>query len=171
MGRVGAAKPESDAVSENSNRSALWPADNPAVMAHLNLLQGIINRLALSSASCKTWCVTLVAALLALSGTTRQPAIVTVALVPVVIFGFMDTMYLSRERAYRALYKDVLASIHAGTYTLASTFEASAPLQYRDCFKAILSWAIFPVYLGLIALYVAARCLGGFALIAQAAAG
>src|ERR1700730_5201974 len=68
--------------------SPLWPADNPAVTTHISMLQGIINRLANNSGSCKTWCLTVVSALLSLAGATHLPAIVTFALVPVVIFGF-----------------------------------------------------------------------------------
>ena len=83
--------------------SPFRPADNPAAIEHIKLLQGIVNRLANNSASCKTWCLTLVAALLSLAGTSRNLAIVPISLVPVVVFGFIDTMYLAQERAYRDL--------------------------------------------------------------------
>ena len=33
-------------MSDDLRASQLWPADNPAVVAHMNLIQGIINRLA-----------------------------------------------------------------------------------------------------------------------------
>jgi hypothetical protein len=56
--------------------SPVWPADSPAVMAHINLLQGIINRLANNSACCKTWCLALVGALLSLAGATHPPVVV-----------------------------------------------------------------------------------------------
>ena len=36
--------------------SPLDPAENPAVIAHLNMLQAVITRLAGNSAQCKTWC-------------------------------------------------------------------------------------------------------------------
>src|SRR5262245_14436128 len=110
-------------MTQTGGQSALWPADNPAVTAHITLLQGIINRLATASASCKTWCITLVAALVSLAGSTRVPVIVTVALVPVVVFAFLDTMYLAQERAYRDLYKRIVDEIRAGTYSRANTFE------------------------------------------------
>jgi hypothetical protein len=51
-------------MPENSRGSPFWPADNPAAIAHVNLIQGIINRLANNSASCKTWCLVIVSALL-----------------------------------------------------------------------------------------------------------
>jgi hypothetical protein len=40
-------------MPDDQTVSPLWPADDPAVAAHINLLQGIINRLANNSASCK----------------------------------------------------------------------------------------------------------------------
>src|ERR1700730_1981892 len=95
-------------MPDDPKLSPLWPADNSPVVAHITLLQGIINRLANNSASCKTWCLTLVAALISLAGATRVPAIVTGALVPIVIFGFVDAMYLAQEHAYRDLYTRVV---------------------------------------------------------------
>lgn len=141
----------------NSNISPLWPADNPAVAAHVNLLQSIINRLANNSASCKTWCLTLVGALVSLAGATRVPGIVTFALVPVVIFGFVDTMYLSQENAYRDLYNEIVEAINGGTYSREKVYNARAQLKPKHVGKALVSWAIWPIYLGLIAAYVVAH--------------
>src|SRR2546429_8666299 len=104
--------------------SPFWPADNPAVMVHINLLQGIINRLANNSASCKTWCLTLVAALLSLAGATHAPTIVGFALLPVVIFGFMDTMYLAQEKAYRDLYSDTVGRVRDRSYARRDLYQA-----------------------------------------------
>jgi hypothetical protein len=150
--------------------TAPLPPDNPAVTAHITLLQGIINRLATASASCKTWCIALVAALVSLAGTTRLPGIVAIALVPVVIFGFLDASYLAQERAYRDLYKRVIDKIHTGTYTAADTFAASAPMHTGARIKAFFSWSVAPMYLGLIALYVIACYLGWLKLLAPPAA-
>lgn len=151
--------------------SALWPADSPAVTAHIATLQGIINRLAGNSASCKTWCISLVAALVSLSGATRMPAIVPVALVPVVVFAFLDTMYLAQERAYRGLYAEVVGKVRAKTYDISVAFNVSAPLRLPSGWSAFFSWSIWPVYLGLVSLYVVARATGWLAVLAPRAAG
>ena len=150
--------------------SAFWPADNPAVMAHITLLQGIINRLAGASASCKTWCITLVAALASLAGSTRVPDIVTIALIPVVVFGFLDTMYLAQERAYRELYGSIVSKVRVGEYSRSDAFEAGAPVRFGGLARAFASWSVFPVYLGLIAIYMIARDSGWLGLVAQPAA-
>jgi hypothetical protein len=153
-------------MSNDPSTSPLWPAESPAVTAHMNLLQGIINRLANNSASCKTWCLTLVSALVSLAGAMRAPGIITFALVPVVIFGFMDAMYLAQEKSYRELYGRVVASIRNGPYTLNDVYEASAPLRAEHVFSALASWSIYPVYLGLVAAYLFAHFKGWLAVLA-----
>src|SRR5215211_186411 len=147
-------------MSNDQTALPLWPADNPAVTTHINLLQGIINRLANNSASCKSWCLTLVGALVSLAGATHVPGIVTFALVPVVIFGFLDAMYLAQERAYRDLYNRILNTIRDGSYERANVYEAKAPLGLGSVFSALASWSIYPVYLGLIAMYFVAYFAG-----------
>jgi hypothetical protein len=151
----------------NGNVSPLWPADSPAVTAHITLLQGIINRLAGASASCKTWCITLVAALVSVAGTTRTPSIVTVALMPVVVFAFLDTMYLAQERAYRALYVAIAKKIREGRYERADAFEVTASASFGEFVRAFVSWSVFPVYLGLIAIYFIAKYSGWLQLLAR----
>jgi hypothetical protein len=144
------------AIDTTRPATVLGP-ENTATIAHLNLLQAIITRLAGNSASCKTWCLTLVTAFLSLAGTMKNPALVGAALIPVVLFGFIDTMYLATEKAYRELYNRVVAKINAGAYTVADTFDSRAPLDFAHlrafAFSAFKSWAIWPVYLGLIGLY------------------
>lgn len=155
-------------MPDDPRASPLWPADSPAVTAHINLLQGIINRLANNSASSKTWCLTLVAALVSLAGATHVPGIVTFALVPVVIFGFMDTMYLAQERAYRDLYGSTVDIIRNGSYGLRNVYEARAPLDFGRVWSAFWSWSIFPVYLGLTAAYLVAQVSGWLAVLTAA---
>jgi hypothetical protein len=150
-------------------KSPFWPADNPAVTAHISLLQGIINRLANNGASCKTWCLTLVGALLSLAGATHVAGIVTFALVPVVVFGFMDTMYLAQERAYRDLYTRTIHAICNRSYTLGNVYDARAPINFRCFCSALASWSILPVYLGLILAYLVAMLSGWIAVLTAVA--
>jgi hypothetical protein len=152
-------------MPNDPSASPLWPADSPAAIAHINLLQGIINRLANNSASCKTWCLTLVSALLSLAGATRAPGIVTFALVPVVVFGFMDAMYLAQERAYRQLYADTVQSIRDRSYALRVAYAAGAPLTFDGFWSALKSWSIFPVYLSLLVSYLIVVYTGWLAIL------
>lgn len=140
-------------------------AEHPAVIAHINLLQGVINRLANNSASCKTWCLTLVGALVSLAGATHVPAIITFALVPIIIFGLLDSMYLAQERAYRKLYGRIVGKIRDRSYSLSDAFDARAPLNIGSVLRAVGSWSIYPVYLGLIAVFLLAYFKGWLAVI------
>ena len=153
-------------MADDPSASPLWPADNPGVMAHMGALQGIINRLANNSASCKTWCLTLVSALIGLAGATHVPEIVAFALLPVVVFGFMDTLYLAQEKAYRDLYTRTANAIQDRSYVLGSAFEARADCGFGCVCWALTSWSIWPVYAGLIAVYVVARYAGWLTLLA-----
>ena len=47
--------------------------DSSAVEQHLEIMQGVIQRMAENSRSCKVWCVTLVAASLVLVARTGEP--------------------------------------------------------------------------------------------------
>lgn len=81
-----------------------YDAESSAVQTHLKIMQGVIERMAENSRSCKVWCVTLVSASLILVARTDQPNYILVALVPVVLFLILDTYYLTLERAFRGSY-------------------------------------------------------------------
>jgi hypothetical protein len=141
----------------SNGTSALAP-DSPAVMAHINMIQGVINRLASASASCKTWCITLVSALASLAGATRTPAILTAAVLPIVLFAYLDAMYLAQERAYRALFKKIVTKTRDSSYSRADAFEADAGSPWSHFPGALLSWSVWPVYVCLGILYGIAFC-------------
>ena len=141
-------------------------ADRSAVTNHINILQAAIKRMADNSAASKGWCLTLVSALLGLAGAAHVAGIATTALVPVVVFGFLDAMYLGQEKAYRDLYNSVVKKIQAGSYAPADLFDMRAPFTAGHFWRALRSWSIFPVYLGLIAIYVVAKATGWIDLLA-----
>jgi hypothetical protein len=153
-------------MPDDPTKSPLWPADSPAATAHVACLQGIITRLANNSASCKTWCLTLVAALLSLAGATHVPQMVTAALLPVIIFGFLDVMYLATEKAYRDLYGRVVASMCDRSYGLTSAFSAAARWDAGTLVWALGSWSILPYY-ALGAFYVVSLGYGWPSLLAK----
>jgi len=153
-------------MPENPRESSFWPADNPAAIAHLTFLQGIINRLANNSASCKTWCLVIVSALLSLAGATHASGIVTFALVPIVIFGCLDGMCLAQERAYRSLYTRIAQAIRNGSYARDDAYDLHAPPpSFMNFISALASWSIYPVYLGLILTYAVAASAGWLAVL------
>ena len=82
--------------------------DPSSVQAHLTIMQGVIQRMAENSRSCKVWCVTLVAATLVLVARTGEPQHALIALVPTLLFLALDAYYLALERAFRNSYNTFL---------------------------------------------------------------
>ena len=78
-----------------------------AKLKHLELIQGVINRLAGESARLKNWSVTLVAALLVLLARADRTECIHIAFIPVLAFWILDGYFLFRERQFRALYEHV----------------------------------------------------------------
>ena len=74
---------------------------------HLELVQGVINRMASNSFMLKGWAVTLVAGIFALAGKDMDKLYFLVAYVPIIIFWGLDAYYLLQERLYRSLYDKV----------------------------------------------------------------
>ena len=89
-------------------------AESSAVQAHLAILQGVIQRMAENSRSCKIWSVTLVSAILVLVARTGEPRHALLALAPVALFLLLDAYYLALERAFRKSYEAVVAKLHKG---------------------------------------------------------
>ena len=76
-------------------------------LKHLEMVQGVINRMANNSFMLKGWAVTLVAGIFALSGEATDKLYFLVAYIPIIVFWGLDTYYLLQERLYRSLYDKV----------------------------------------------------------------
>ncbi len=73
-------------------------------IAHLEMIQEIITRMAANSFLIKGWSVTLVAALFALAAGGTNPRFIYLAYFPVVMFWALDGYFLRQERLFRKLY-------------------------------------------------------------------
>ena len=76
-------------------------------LKHLELIQGVINRMAGNSFLLKGWSVTLTSALFALAAKDANPFFVYLAYFPCATFWALDGYFLRQERLYRELYKEV----------------------------------------------------------------
>lgn len=74
---------------------------------HLEMIQGVISRMASNSFALKGWAVTLVAGIFALSSKDADKRYFLVAYIPIIVFWGLDAYYLLQERLYRALYNKV----------------------------------------------------------------
>ena len=81
--------------------------DLDAKLKHLEMIQGIINRMAHCSFLLKGWSVILVSGLFALAAKETNPLFVYLAYLPAIAFWILDGYYLYQERLYRKLYGEV----------------------------------------------------------------
>lgn len=81
--------------------------ENNNKIEHLEMIQGIINRMASNSFMLKGWAVTLVAGIFALASKDTDKLYFLIAYIPIVVFWGLDSYYLLQERLYRALYNKV----------------------------------------------------------------
>ena len=129
---------ENQPLNENSS----------AVQAHLNIMQGVINRMAENSRSCKVWCVTLVAATLVLVARTGEPQHALIAMVPTLLFLFLDSYYLALERAFIRSQNAFVAKVHRGELESADLYRvAPTGMGWRLVARCLLgSVSIWPFY-------------------------
>ncbi len=123
------------------------------VQTHLAMLQSVVQRLADNSASCKTWCVSLVSALAVLVAESKHADLFAIAAMPIALFGLLDCYYLGLERRFRKCYDDFVVKLHNKTVSIDDVF-LIAPKQrvrglFAEAFVAIGSFSIWPFYLGL----------------------
>ena len=146
--------------SESTSGSLL--AESIAVQTYVNILQGIITRMATNSSNCKTWCVTLVSAIVVVIADKAKPNYVLVALLPVILFFFLDAYYLAQERSFRETYNDFVKRIQAGSATINDLFNV-APVRgfnvAKSTFEAMFSFAVYPFYTTLLVLLILGRYL------------
>ena len=76
-------------------------------LRHLELIQGVVNRLATDSFRMKGWTVVLLTALFVLLAMENRLDAAYIALVPVLVFWGLDGYYLWQERLFRSLYDHV----------------------------------------------------------------
>ena len=132
--------------------------ESAAVQTHLTIMQGVIQRMAENSRSCKVWCVTLVSATLILVAQTGMPQNVLIALVPAVLFLILDTYYLALERGYRDAYTAFVHKLHSSGPCLADLYIVSPNGAIFKLFvQSLTSFSILPFYLMVAAMVLLAR--------------
>ena len=80
----------------------------------IDLIQGVINRMANNSFLLKGWIISLIAVILAL---TKDTIVATelsyfnaIFILPVIVFWYLDAYFLHKERCYRKLYDWVITN-------------------------------------------------------------
>jgi len=123
--------------------------ESPAVHSYLNSLQSVISRMASNSATCKSWCITLVFAIVVALIDKNKAHLVLIAILPTALFSILDCYYLSLEKAFRDKYNNFIKKLHAGNVGRSDLFIISpeTTIGYRQLRKSLKSISIYPFYL------------------------
>lgn len=116
---------------------------------HLEFIQSTITRMNQNSFQIKGWMITLVSALLALYASSEKVVYILIAIVPTIMFWFLDAYYLQQERRFRGVYNDVAGLSPDDSRINVREFEM--PIQKYQCgkycyFNVLFSRTIFPLY-------------------------
>ena len=76
---------------------------------HLELIQGVVNRMASNSFLFKGWSITIIAGISAFAAQDSNTALMVVPIVSTLLFWSVDAYYLMLERAFRNIYNKVAA--------------------------------------------------------------
>lgn len=135
--------------------------DSPSVQSYLTILQSVISRMATNSSSCKTWCVTLVSAIVVIIADKGKPNYVWISVVPIALFLLLDAYYLFLERQFRNVYNDFIRKLHFGNATVDDVFyvapRTGVSSTSMNILKAGGSISIWPFYVLLALMLVVVR--------------
>ena len=137
------------------NQGAKYMAfDKADERLYLQFLQNNIARMNTNSARTKGWCIAIIAALFAIFANTKNDLFILICLIPIILFCFLDTLYLQYEHKFIGMYNDYIT----GKGSRPNTYEMpmkSYEKGFRGFLKALISWSVVPIY-GLLLLTIIA---------------
>ena len=137
---------------------------NDSCQHYISLLQENINRMASNSSNCKTWLITLVSAIFAISASKENVVMyIWMAYIPTILFYFIDCFYLGVERRFRRIEKRFIALVTKDESALKSEcqphgvatamYQFLLPKEHKDkhnqlcqTVRAMWSWSTTPFY-------------------------
>jgi len=127
--------------------------ESTAVQKHIEIMQGVVQRMAENSRSCKVWCVTLVSAILVLVARTGNADHSLIALTPTLLFYVLDAYYLVQERRFRNSYNSFVGKVQNDEVKASDLFTiAPSGSTTREFLWAMFrSFSVLPFYLVVIA--------------------
>jgi len=123
---------------------------------HLDLIQGVVNRLAGNSFSIKTWAVGLIAILGGLTAKDADPRMACALLLPALCFWGLDAYYLRQERLFRKLYQKVVdEDDDVPVYSMDTRkFDKEEDDIWKVAFSYTVMWLHIPIVVFVIGLIV-----------------
>ena len=132
--------------------------NSSAVQVHLEVTQSVIARMAANSTSAKTWCITLVSAILVIVADKGKPDYAWLAFLPTFLFAALDTYYLALEKGFRESYEGFIKKLHANKLVPEDLFQVKPQGSFpKHLLKAALSFSIWPFYAVLVGMVLIAK--------------
>lgn len=129
---------------------------------HLEMVQALVTRMAGYGVSFKSYCITVVTAVLGFAFTLQRPAVAALALLPLLSFALVDAQYLRIERRFRSLFDTVRSEGWLEMPTFEIKLENAPKVSY---WSALGSWSItsfyVPLAIGVVIAVVGARFVYG----------
>ena len=123
--------------------------DKTDALKYIDILQSCITRMANNSAKCKTWCVTIIAAIIAffIDNTTNDVSFLI--FVPILSLWFLDAFYLYLEKEFRLIYDNYMKeydgkNIPDSTYKIDS--KTFAKCKICNTLRQACSVSVFSFY-------------------------
>src|SRR2546428_690057 len=132
--------------------------NSEAVEAHLSTMQAVIQRMAGNSSSAKTWCITLVSAVLVVVADKGKPQFAWLAVIPTFLFLVLDAYYLALENGFRKSYNSFIDKLHEHELKASDLYivEPEGNLLAL-ALTALRSFSVWPFYLTLFVMIYAAK--------------
>ena len=120
---------------------------SPSVQTHLGILQSVIQRMAANSGASKTWCITIVSAILVIVADKSKPEFAWIAILPTLLFMCLDTYYLALEKGFRASYNAFVKKLHDGTIEPEDLYSVLPKgSQFKHICKSLISFSVCVIY-------------------------
>ncbi len=125
----------------------------------LDMIQGIINRMANNSFQVRAWMIGIISFIIAFEREKlfSDPQLLFILLIPIAVFWYLDGFFLQAERKFRKMYEEVVKLRREGNLT--GLYELN-PHRYNESvdsiFKIMRSKTLLPFYLTPILLILAA---------------
>ncbi len=134
--------------------------ESTSIQTHLGILQNVIQRMAANSSASKTWCVTLVSAILVVVADKGRPEYAWIAMLPTFVFLTLDAYYLALEKAFRNSYNDFISKLHSNSLTPDDLYSVAPKGNLSSLqWNAIKSFSVWGFYFSLAVLIVITKMI------------
>ena len=123
-------------------------------IAYLQIIGSAIDRMGSNSAVLKGFAATVIAGISALASITDISVIIlAMTLLPVLLFCYLDAMYLQVEKKFRILYDQTRLGHKDIDFSMKTDFPKTVLKEGKATFwRALGSWSVWPFYTLLVAI-------------------